>query len=68
MFKLIGKNKRNMTNKKNKKHKKHPTSKSPNLKITITIKTLPNQNIKKNPYIKNNKKKTFVLPESNNCT
>lgn len=57
-----------MTNKKNKKHKKHPTNKSPNLKITITIKTLPNQNIKKNPYIKNKKKKTFVRPESNNCT
>lgn len=50
----------------NKKHKKHPTSKSPNLKITITIKTLPNQNIKKSPFIKN--KKTFVRPESNNCT
>lgn len=57
-----------MTNKKNKTNKKHPTSKSPNLKITITIKTLLNQNIKKSPFIKNKKKKTFVLPESNNCT
>lgn len=57
-----------MTNKKNKTNKKHPTSKRRKLKITITIKTLPNQNIKKSPFIKNKKKKTFALPESNNYT
>lgn len=57
-----------MTNKKNKTNKKHPTSKRRKLKITITIKTLLNQNIKKSPFIKNKKKKTFALPESNNYT